>query len=335
MRRVFVICALAFSLLAAEGAVANAGVVSKDSELSSIAAAPAESGASVENSSSAAASERAAAPERTTRKSKAATQQTTPAASFTHPWAGARVAFLGDSITDPGISQEAHDWTGKPNDHYWGYLQEMLGIQPYVYGVSGRKWDDVPNQARQLQSEHGDEVDAITIFLGTNDFIDNVPLGEWYEKTMQTTTQAMGYPAREMTTLAHTPALTTKTLRGRINIAISTLKAMYPSKQIVILTPIHRAFSTFGPENIQPEESFPNTIGIYFIEYVQAIKEAANVWGVPVIDLNSLCGINPMVEEQVQYFASPERDRLHPNGLGHKRMALTLYYQFAALPCRF
>ncbi len=254
-------------------------------------------------------------------------------ATITHPWQGATVAFFGDSITDPGSVPDRHDWTGRSDTHYWGYLQEWLGIKPLVYGVSGRKWDDVGNQAEQLVKEHGNNFDAITIFLGTNDFIGDVPLGEWYERTLKTTKAAMGYPAKEYKWLSQTPSMDRGTLRGRINIAVSTLKRMFPDKQIVILTPIHRSYSTFGAENVQPDESFPNKIGIYFLEYVNVIREAGNVWGIPVIDLNSLCGINPMVEEQVLYFSDSETDRLHPNAKGHERLAKTLMYQLLTLPC--
>ena len=73
----------------------------------------------------------------------------------------------------------------------------------------------------------------------------------------------------------------------------------------------------------------------YFLEYVNAVKEAGNVWGIPVVDLNSLCGINPMIEEQVLYFGNSETDRLHPNAKGHERLARTLMYQLLTLPCRF
>ncbi len=252
-----------------------------------------------------------------------------------HPWYGARVAFLGDSITDPGISQEKHDWTGKDNFHYWGCLQKYLGIKPYVYGISGRKWDDVVNQANRLKAEHGDAFDAITIFIGTNDFISDVPLGEWYETSLKTTVMALEYPAVEVKLPSRTPAMDKATLRGRINIAISTLKRMFPEKQIVILTPIHRSHARFADQNIQPDESFPNRLGLYLLDYVEAIKEAGNVWGVPVIDLNSVSGMNPMVEEHVRYFNNSETDRLHPNAKGHERLAKTLVYQLLALPCRF
>ena len=81
-----------------------------------------------------------------------------------------------------------------------------------------------------------------------------------------------------------------RTFRGRINCVLSYLKTNYPTKQIILLTPIHRGYAKFGDNNIQPDESYPNGIGLYVDEYVKAIKEAANVWAVPVIDLNSISG---------------------------------------------
>lgn len=79
-----------------------------------------------------------------------------------HPWKGKRVAYFGDSITDPRNSGS--------KKKYWGFLEDWLGITPYVYGVSGRQWNDIPRQAQKLQEEHGDSVDAILIFIGTNDY---------------------------------------------------------------------------------------------------------------------------------------------------------------------
>ena len=260
----------------------------------------------------------------------------------THPWQGARVAFFGDSITDARVvpgnrdtkNPDNHDWTDLSDNHYWGYLQKWLGIHPYVYGVNGRQWDDIPDQADRLKAEHGDEFDAIMIFIGTNDYISDVLLGEWYDETPQTVTAALGYPATEFLKIKRTPSMDGNTLKGRINIAMDKLKRMFPEKQIILLTPIHRAFATFGAGNIQPEESYPNRLGLYIHDYVEAIKEAANVWSVPVIDLNALCGLNPMIEEHARYFANPDTDRLHPNAKGHERIAKTLMYQLSALPCR-
>lgn len=100
-------------------------------------------------------------------------------------------------------------------------------------------------------------------------------------------------------------------------------------------TPLHRAQARFGERNIQPEEAFPNKNGVFLDEYVQAVKEAANVWVVPVIDLNSICGLYPMNDAHVRYFHDAQTDRLHPNAEGHRRMALALKYQLLAYPASF
>ena len=83
---------------------------------------------------------------------------------------------------------------------------------------------------------------------------------------------------------------------------------------------------------MQPDESWQNLCGEYFGAYVEAVKEAAGVWGVPVIDLNALSGINPMVKEQQQYFRSPSSDLLHPSDKGQRRLARTMERQLFMLP---
>jgi lysophospholipase L1-like esterase len=200
-----------------------------------------------------------------------------------HPWKGKKVAYFGDSITDPNIKAS--------KVKYWGFLQDWLGITPYVYGVSGRQWNDIPRQADQLQKEHGDDFDAILIFMGTNDYNNGVPVGEWYTETFDCVRVARHKPS-EMVQRRHRHFCMDKnTLKGRINIAMSKLKQMYPTKQIVVMTPVHRALFASGDKNIQPDEMYENARGIFFDEYVKAIKETGNVWAVPVIDLNSLSGL--------------------------------------------
>ena len=126
-----------------------------------------------------------------------------------------------------------------------------------------------------------------------------------------------------------------KTLRGRINQVLSYLKTNFPEQQIILLTPIHRAYACFGDNNIQPDESFANTLDLYIDDYVEAIKEAANVWAVPVIDLNSISGLFPTNDAHIRYFSNSETDRLHPNAEGHLRMAKAIMYQLLAYPSDF
>lgn len=245
-----------------------------------------------------------------------------------HPWQGKRVGYIGDSITDP------RNGGGKIRK-YWQFLQEWLGITPYVYGVSGRQWNDVERQATLLKQEHGNEVDAILVFMGTNDFNHGVPVGEWFAETTEQVYAAQGKPKQLETRRKREPVMDDATFRGRINKGMASLKRLFPDKQIVLLTPLHRSSAQFSDKNVQPAECYQNWCGEYIDAYIQAVKEAGNLWGVPVIDLNAVSGLNPMVKEQAVYFTDPVKDLLHPSTKGQERMAHTLVYQLMALPATF
>lgn len=253
-----------------------------------------------------------------------------------HPWKGKKVAFFGDSITDPNVTPLGKDADGKTNMHYWNYLHDWLNITPYVYAISGRQWNDIPRQTEALKKEHADDVDAITIFMGTNDYISDIPLGEWYSVKEDSVLFALGKTQKgNVARLHRTLSKDKNTLRGRINIAMEHLKVTYPEKQIVILTPIHRAYATFGDKNIQPDERYANKLGLFIDDYVKVIREVADVWAVPVIDLFSVSGIYPMLPAHHRFINKVDTDRLHPNTQGHRRIAQTLYYQLSALPATF
>lgn len=242
--------------------------------------------------------------------------------SVEHPWAGAKVAYLGDSITDPGVLKE--------DTHYWGFLQQWLDIEPLVYGRSGHQWHQIAGQADKLNAEHGDDFDAIMIFVGTNDYNAGVPIGEWFTEE-KVTVNADG---RQVERVRRVPLMDQTTYRGRINSVLDKLKRMYPTKQIVLLTPIHRAYAKFADHNVQPDESHQNACGEYVDAYIASIKEASAIWSVPVIDTYALSGLFPMHQEQQMYFPGGN-DWLHPDQDGHRRFALCLYYQLLPLPCRF
>ena len=147
-------------------------------------------------------------------------------------WKGKKVAFLGDSITDP-----AHVGC---TANYWNYLPDLLGIDAYVYGKNGWRMDGMLTQAEWLKDELGDEVDAIFVLAGTNDYNGSVPRGEWYEEREETVNRSDG-PAR----LKHRVlSMNTTTFRGRLNRLLGYLKHNFPRQQIVLMTALHRGYAT-------------------------------------------------------------------------------------------
>ena len=254
------------------------------------------------------------------------------AAHASEPWAGKKVAFLGDSITDPAQ-------TNLPQRIYWQYLAERLGLEPHVYAVSGYQWDRVYKAAQKMKDEMGGDVDAIVIFAGTNDYMSGIPLGEWYdvaEEEVNLKGKTLKLPRRRL-------IKDMKTFKGRINTVMDFLKTNFPDQQIIIMTPIHRGLARLGGTNIQPEESFPNALGCYVDEYIAALREAADIWSVPLIDLYRESGLYPMNAAQAKCFRrggpvsekNPDPDNLHPNSEGHRRLAKTIAARLVTLPADF
>lgn len=240
-------------------------------------------------------------------------------------WYGKRVAYLGDSITDERQT--------KTQKVYWQYLEELLGIVPTVYGISGNQWHHIIPQAERLIEKQGQEVDAILIFIGTNDYNAGVPIGEWYtEAPVHLQVHRDGTKEYRW---QRTPVMDNATVCGRINKAMEFLKKNYPTKQIIVLTPIHRAIFRNSQGKEQPHDLYSNKVGLYLSDYLKVYQEIANVWAVPVIDLNSICGLYPVLDEHAPYFRSAENDRLHPNSDGQYRMAKALMYQLLAHPADF
>lgn len=237
-------------------------------------------------------------------------------------WSGTRVAYLGDSMTQ------------KPGDGssvYWEYLDTLMGITPFVYGISGHQWTDIYDQAVKLEKERGSDIDAIFIFAGTNDYNNNVPLGQFFAETTKQTNHDGHLVVRKYRSRIYTDS----TFCGRINKVMSYLKTHYPQQQVIILTPTHRGYAKFSDTNVQPAENFCNGQGLYLEDYVNGLKVAALNWAVPIIDLYSLSGLYPLSDSYTRYFRDSETDRLHLNSEGNYRLAKTIEYQLLTLPATF
>ena len=66
------------------------------------------------------------------------------------------------------------------------------------------------------------------------------------------------------------------------DIAIKELQEKYPNAKFLVMTPLHC-------EN----EDMPNAQGNILKEFVQAVRETAELFSFPVLDLYALSGINP------------------------------------------
>jgi len=242
-----------------------------------------------------------------------------------HPWAEKRIAYIGDSVSDPNVK------TGEMK-HYWQWLSEWLGTETINYSRSGFTLDNGLGSIDKLYAEHGQELDAIIVFLGTNDYNSGLPMGEFFECQEKDVEVATGQPRHIEKRIQRTLIMSKETVKGRLNTLIGKLKNLYPTKQIVLLTPLHRGYATFGDKNIQPDESYPNAAGYYIHDIAQAIREAGQIWSVPVIDLFGQSGLCPTLPEHSQYFFNAERDCLHPNRLGHERIAHLILQQTLVLP---
>lgn len=237
-------------------------------------------------------------------------------------WKGKKVAFLGDSMTQKRDSNITV---------YWEYLAEILGIKPFIYGISGHQWDNIYRQATKLKTDRGSDVDAIFIFAGTNDFNHGIPMGEFFTETEKETNHNGNQVFRKY----RTHVINDSTFCGRINKVMDFLKSNYPDQQIIILTPIHRGFAQFSERNVQPGENFANAQELYIDDYVNTLKEAASIWSVPLIDLFTISGLYPINDVYNKYFENSKTDMLHPNSEGNYRLAKTIQYQLMSLPSTF
>lgn len=205
-------------------------------------------------------------------------------------WSGKVASFLGDSIT----------YGAKTTKIYHQYLKELVGFSTCNnYGVDGASIANHSNGICTRYNNVASNSDIIFIFGGTNDFYYNKPLGEWY--TLSGTTRTLN---KDMSTF-----------RGALAVTCDGLITKFPTKQIVLMTPIHRDRLSNQQTDLEA-----NASGLYLDDYVECVKEAGRIFGIPVIDLNGESGLYPMNTENANAFFS-ETDKLHPNANGHLKMA--------------
>lgn len=221
---------------------------------------------------------------------------------FQFQWKNKIASFLGDSITQ-GTN------TTKRYDQFLNELCEFSASNNY--GISGSKITDGNTPMYSRANSIDINSDIVFVFGGTNDFIHDTLLGSWYTESGDTRTFNTD----------------TSTFCGALNVLCENLITRFPKGQIVLMTPVHR-----GVFQQQPPEWKKNGIGIYFEEYVNKVKEAAEMHSVNLIDLYGESRLYPYNTANSQQYYHDDTDELHPSAKGHEAIARIIYQKMKSIP---
>ncbi len=202
-----------------------------------------------------------------------------------------RILFLGDSITEGhGTSGEAAWFTT--------LLAERFGAECINYGIGGTR---IARQEKPSENPRHDldfpgrvadmaaEADIVGVFGGTNDFgHGDAPLGRMSDRTVFT-------------------------FYGALHVLFTSLIEKYPAAVIFVMTPLHR-LGEEDPRGNGCKERDVGTLG----EYVDIIREVAEYYSLPVLDLYAVSGLQPAVPVIMERYIP---DGLHPNDAGHAVLA--------------
>ena len=205
-------------------------------------------------------------------------------------WAGKKVACLGDSIT------QKTENVRKYYDFWKVYLSPDVVLD---YGVAGssisRKtgewptWDTQVPFVERIKTIPKD-IDVLTIFGGVNDWVADRTLGSLGD-TEDTT------------------------FYGALDKMFKYATQNFQGKDIYVFTPLQNDWIK-RPANDGTTDG-RNRSGKYLKEYVEAIKQVAEKYAIPVCDLYSTM-FYPFAEGFTEKYMP---DGLHPNESAHKLMA--------------
>lgn len=197
-----------------------------------------------------------------------------------------KVNFLGDSITE-GTGTSGADKI------FHALLAKKYCLTARNYGIGGTRiaYQTTPSANERWDrsfsdrfSQMDDDADLVVVFGGTNDYgHGDAPIGAFEDRDPST-------------------------FYGGCHFLMKGLIEKYPEATIVIMTPLHRAV----------EERVRNGETLYLKKYVEIIKEVAEYYSLPVIDLWAISGIQPKVDVIKAKYCP---DGLHPNDAGHVLMA--------------
>ena len=207
---------------------------------------------------------------------------------------GLKINFLGDSIT------EGHGVSGEGNI-YWQVFGRNTGAVVRGYGIGGTRFarQTVPSAYPRHDldfvmraAEMDEDADVVVVFGGTNDFgHGDAPIGCFADRESDT-------------------------FYGACHKLFTLLINKYPEATIVIMTPLHR----WNEDNPRGDGRKTEDVGV-LSRYVAIIKEVAEFYSLPLLDMWSISGIQPQVPVLREKYCP---DGLHPNDAGHAIMAKRL-----------
>ncbi len=206
-------------------------------------------------------------------------------------WSSRSAVFVGDSIT-AGVGT---------TKLYYQFLEEALDFSSVTaMGVGGSCFSAASDYGQKNQPlinryQSIPTADLIVIFMGTNDYGHETPLG-----TLSDTGDGTFY--------------------GALNTIIPALVQKHTSSKIVFVTSLHRyGLGTSGILGTAfTYDHIPNGVGATLGDYVNALKTVCANNGVAVIDLYTECTLDP-TDAEVRATYMP--DGLHPNAAGHEVIA--------------
>lgn len=203
-----------------------------------------------------------------------------------------KINFLGDSITE-GAGATCVE------NRYVNYIEINYGATCRNYGIGGTriarqtKPSDCPAYDRDFASrvsEMDSDADVIVIFGGTNDYgHGDAPLGSFSDSTPFT-------------------------FYGALHNLYTSVINKYPEALIIVLTPLHR----LGEQDPCGEAGRKPTPMAPLKTYCDIIKEVAEHYSLPVLDLYATSGIQPDIPILKEKYTA---DGLHPNNRGHEKLA--------------
>ena len=200
------------------------------------------------------------------------------------------ICCFGDSTTwgDNGCGG------GGPQISWTSHLGELLdGATVENFGVKGSRLA-VKADRDDSFAERLDGIDAgadvYVLFGGVNDFSRNVPLGQ------------MG-------------STDTHEFYGALDYLVRGITARSPEARLVVMTPCKT--SGIVAKDI-PGSFEENHLGLTQAPYVAAVREVADRYSLPVIDLYAGSGVSPFLPEHRERYMP---DGLHYSPAGYERLA--------------